>query len=182
MSRADTKQLRDAILASCAFIALGLYMRWVEAPRPIVWSPIVFGALGIAAVVYRVFRPGKVTHSAADGGGLVLRDGREYRVDVTDTGFALTHKPSSEVHTMAWSEVTFVGIIAIDNFPIGGISFLVHRTAQPAIEVPWDVEGSRSFLNTLQEKLPGFDNAAVIQAASMLHGFKQVWPPEAPTA
>jgi hypothetical protein len=46
----------------------------------------------------------------------------------------------------------------------------------------WDAEGNRAFLQTMQEKLPGFDSAAVIEASGMLHGFKQVWPPAVTTA
>lgn len=173
------KQMIQGYAASLAFIAVGVFMRWAEAPAAIVWFSIIFGAFGLAAVTYRVFRP--FPRNEADSGesaGLVLRDGRDYRVEVTDAGFTLTHKTTSESQAITWSEVSFVAIIAIDNFPVGGISFLVHRAATTAIEVPWDAEGGREFMNAMQEKLPGFDNVAVVESSSMLHGFRQVWPPE----
>lgn len=131
--------------------------------------------------VYRFFKatPDAVIHNADDSGRVVLRDGRDYRVDVTDATFAVTHKTSSDVCTMAWSEVTRVTIFTIDNFPIAHVSFMLHGSAGDAIEVPWDADGNGAFLNAMQKKLTGFDNDAVSQALSMLHGVTQVWPPAA---
>ncbi|HET9011365.1 MAG TPA: hypothetical protein VFN38_06085 [Gemmatimonadaceae bacterium] len=56
----------------------------------------------------------------------------------------------------------------------------MHDGADRSIEVPWEAAGNREFLATMQQKLPGFDDTAVIQSSGMVHGFRQVWPAEVP--
>ena len=180
MARSNNVDLLKGFFSSLAFIAAGLFVRWAGAPAVIVWLAIGMGVLGLAVMAYRVVKPMARPGIDGDAGasGVVLRDGRDYRVDTSDTRFALTDKRSGETSSMNWGDIASVAIIAIDNFPIGGISFILHPASGTSIEVPWDVEGGSAFMNMMQEKLPGFDNMAVVEASGMLHGFKQVWPPE----
>ena len=175
----DTKEAVRGLLASLAFVATGLVLLWTDAPRPMAWIALAFGVLGLFGAVHRYFRPLPRAAAFGPGGGVALRDGRDYRVDVADDGFAMTHRTSNQVQRMAWADVTFVAILAIDGWPVGGISYVVHHGPDMSIEVPWDAEGNREFLATMQEKLPGFDNSAVIQESGMVEGFRQVWPAEA---
>jgi hypothetical protein len=174
-----TRESVKPLLASIAFMAAGLFTRWVGGPAILVWLMTVFGALGLAAVLYQTLKPMSTAGSPSAGGDVrvVLRDGRDYRLSVTDTGFALIPKTSGELRQMLWSEVTLVVILAIDDFPVGSISFIIHGSASAPIEVPWDAEGNRPFLAAMQEKLSGFDNDAVIEASAMRHGVTQAWPP-----
>ena len=175
MARPDRIELLKGFLIALTFIAVGLFLRWAGAPTLVAWLPIGSGALGIAVITYRVIRP---MQAPGHAGQVTLRDGREYRVEATDTGFTRTDKATGDVRAMDWSDVGFVSIVAIDNFPVGGISFMIHPRAGSTIEVPWDAEGGSAFMNMMQDKLPGFDNMAVVQASGMLHGFRQVWPRE----
>jgi hypothetical protein len=99
---------------------------------------------------------------------------RGYRVDVTDAEIVLTQKSSGESRRVPWSALTQVFVVAIDAFPIGSMSFMLH-TDSSTVEIPSDSDGNGPCLAAMQEKLPGFDNEAMIEASGMLHGFNQLW-------
>jgi hypothetical protein len=88
------------------------------------------------------------------------------------------HAPRPDRKQLIKGFVASLAFIAAGLFMRWAEGVMVHQSPGVAIEVPWDAEGNRAFLGTMQEKLPGFDNGAVIAASGMLHGFKQVWPSE----
>jgi hypothetical protein len=121
-------------------------------------------------------RPGWMAKRVSDAEQqrIVLKDGRDYRVAVTDVDVALTHLPTGDVRRLSWSDVTYISAIAIDRYPVGGISFMLHSAGE-VLEIPWDARDNEQLLPKLQEKFPGFDDKAVIEAAGMLHGHKELW-------
>ena len=162
------------LAGSLATAALGLFTRWADGPPIIVWTLIVLGALGTLAWIVEMVRPGWLAKRSGSQDQIVLKDGRDYRVDVTDVDVALTHLRTGEIRRMPWSEVTSIWVIAIDGYPVGGISFMLHR-GDEVMEIPWDAKEHDQLLSNLQERFPGFDNRAVIEAAGMMHGYKQLW-------
>ena len=107
---------------------------------------------------------------------VVLKDGHDYRADVTGADVTLTHLKSGDARRMMWAQITAIWAIAIDGFPAGSISWVLNA-ADERLEIPWDVQGSAELLATMQEKFPDLDNRAVIECAGMPHGFRQIWPP-----
>ena len=179
MSRPDVRELLKAFAASLVFLAVGVFAMWAGAPRLIAWMSLALGGAGLVAVVVRLRRPPLVAGAssiddAGSGERVVLRDGRDYRVDVSNGEIVLTQKSSGEIRRVPWSAVTDVFIIAIDSFPVGSMSFVVHY-GNEMVEIPTDSEGNAAFLTAMQDRLPGFDNEALIEASGMLHGFKQLW-------
>jgi hypothetical protein len=170
--------LQNLKLLAFAFatVALGLFTRWADGPPIIAWMLIGLGTLGGLASIVEMVRPGWMAKraSAAEGERVVLKDGRDYRVDVTDGDVGLTHLRTGEERRMPWSEVTYISVIAIDGYPAGRISFVLHRGSE-LLEIPWDAKDNQQLLPKMQEKFPGFDDRAVIEASGMLHGFKQLW-------
>lgn len=188
MPTPDTRQRLTALLGSIGFIAAGLWIRSERGPAVLAWMAIVFGALGGAALVYRTLRPGARAGKGPAGDDarpsaeqVVLRDGREYRVDVMDGGFALTHLASGSVERAAWDEVHSILLVAIDGFPVGDMSYIMLRRRGGQVEVPTDAAGNAAFLEALQSRFPGFDNAAFVQAMGSLHGFWTLWSADATT-
>jgi hypothetical protein len=172
MSRPDARELRNAFVASLSFLAVGAFGFWAGAPPLVTWTSLALGGMGLVVLIVRLRRP--PTDGAGTGERVVLRDGRDYRVDVSDGEIVLTQKSTGEVRRVEWSAITEVFIVAIDAFPIGSISFVVHH-GKEMVEIPTDSEGNAAFLAAMQERLPGFDNEALIEASGMLHGFKRLW-------
>jgi hypothetical protein len=172
--RSQLIQSVKALGASIAFIALGLFTRWANGPAIVVWIALGLGVTGAIASIVGMVRP----HPPARGSGgeprVVLKDGRDYRVDVTDDDVVLTHLPTGEAKRMQWRDVTNISIVAIDNWPVGGISFVLARDGG-VLEIPWDARNNEQLLQTMQLKYPDLDNEAIIASSGMLHGFKQVW-------
>jgi hypothetical protein len=160
------------------FLAVGAVALRMDGPALIVWSALALGGAGLLAVIVRLRRPpasGEQSATPSSGGATVaLRDGRDYRVDVTEDEIVLTQNSTGERRRVPWSALTQVFVIAIDAFPIGGMSFMLH-TDSSTLEIPSDSEGNGPFVAAMQEKLPGFDNEAMIEASAMLHGFKRLW-------
>ena len=171
-------ELLTAYLVSLGFLALAAFSLWLDWPAVVFWLSLALGVAGLAALVLRLRRRSRgydesTTAFSADE-PVALRDGRDYRVDVTDAEIVLTQKSTGEVRRVPWNELTQVFVVAIDRFPVGSMSFVVHRGSN-IVEIPSDSEGNGAFLAAMQEKLPGFDNEAMIEASAMLHGFKQLW-------
>lgn len=172
------------LLISIGFVALGIYALKLNAPWYVSWSTIIFFGFGtvilIVAIIYQ-----KVTGNALvifkskkdDADRVVLRDGQDYKVEAGDENIILINKKTGETKELLWPELTHVYIIAIDAFPVGDISYVLHRS-NDTTEIPTDVEGNDVLLKKMQEKLDGFDNEALIAAMSMLHGYKKLWPKE----
>jgi hypothetical protein len=105
---------------------------------------------------------------------VVLKDGRDYRLEVTDLDVALVHRASGDTHRMRWKELTAIFVLALDKVPVGDVSFVLHR-GHETLEIPWDTEGTKELLVKMQETLPGFDHSALFQSSTMTHGFKELW-------
>ena len=103
-----------------------------------------------------------------------LKNGKNYLVEVSDNTITLVNKITKEKSIVEWEELTSIYIIAIDNYPIGSMSFVLHRGSKMT-EIPTDAEGGTELLKSMQEKLAGFDNKAVVEAMGILHGFKEIW-------
>jgi hypothetical protein len=179
MPRPDARELLKALLSSLGFVAVGAFALWADAPKVIAWISLPLGGAGLVAILFRLRRPplgsaSSPLNDAGRGERVVLRDGRDYRVDVSDGEILLTQKSSGEIRRVQWSAVTHVFIIAIDAFPVGSMSFVVHH-GKETLEIPTDSEGNPALLAAMQERLPGFDNEALIEASAMLHGFKRLW-------
>jgi uncharacterized protein with von Willebrand factor type A (vWA) domain len=107
---------------------------------------------------------------------LVLRSGENCSVVVTDAD--ITHyEATNEKESVQWPEITSVFIVAIDELYVGKISWMIH-TDEKVLEIPTNCTGNKELLNALQERLPNFDNRALIEAMGMLHGFKKIWQKE----
>ena len=131
----------------------------------------IFGGgmvLAALAVLVRVIRGQPLFPQVAFG------DGRDYRVETTEEEVVRKNKITGEEKRLAWDDLTAVYIVAVDGFPIGDISYMLHR-GDDVTEIPTDAEGNEALLARMQEKLPNFDNGAFIEAMTMLQGFKQVW-------
>jgi hypothetical protein len=112
-----------------------------------------------------------------DAERIVLRDGRDYKVEAGDENIVLINKKTGEKKELLWPEITEVYIIAIDAFSVGDISYILHRS-NDVTEIPTDAEGNDILLKKMQEKLTGFDNETFIAAMGMLHGYKKLWSKE----
>lgn len=138
---------------------------------------IGFGALGLLSIIAVTLHPGwRARTDSGDSDGVGLKVGRDYRADVSEVDVVLTNLQTAEVRRIMWSDVTSISTIAIDGFPAGRISWVLH-TAGEMLEIPWAVEGNRELLAKMQDRFPDLDNRAIIESGGMLHGFKQLWPP-----
>lgn len=172
------------LLISIGFVALGVYALKHNAPWLVSWGLIIFFGSGtiilIIAIIYQ-----KVTgktlvifkYKNDDAERIVLRDGRDYKVEAGDENIILINKKTGETKKLLWPELMEVYIIAIDAFPVGDISYILHRS-NDVTEIPTDAEGNDILLKKMQEKLTGFDNETFIAAMGMLHGYKKLWSKE----
>lgn len=166
-----------AILSAIALVVLGVVLlKYTDAPKWIGWISIAFFGLGgaffISVKAYEAIT-GKQLRSIAEE-QIRLRDGEDYEVHVSDQGVNLIHVESRETQNADWSDLTEVYAIAIDSFPVGNISWILHK-GEDMIEIPWDAKKSNALLENMQSRLPGFDNEAIIEMSSTIHGYKKIW-------
>ena len=179
MRRGLIAERLKGVAAALAFVGLGLFLQWADGPPLLGWFMIGFGTLGVIGIIAVTLNPKWAARSdTGESASVVLKDGRDYRTDVSDVDVALTHLETPDVRRMTWSDVTQIWTIAIDGYPAGRISWVLH-TSGDRLEIPWDAQGSKEFLAKMQEKFPDLDNRAIIESAGMLHGFRQLWPPTA---
>jgi hypothetical protein len=171
MPRRDVRGLFKAFAASFALLAFAVLMWWLDAPALAYWIFALLGVLGLFGVAVGFWRP-MPSYSTREM--LKTGDGRFSRVDLADGEIVVTRKATGEVRRIPWSEITEVYVIALDGIPVGGMSFMVHRDSE-VTEIPSDSEGNEAFLRAMQDRLPGFDNEALIEVSAMLQGFKQLW-------
>ena len=173
------------ILLLVAVIAILALWRYVA---PQVAYPILM-LLGSTAVIvwtlvaYQAILGTRAATRPVGAGGserIVLKDGAEYRVAIDEGSIVLTHIPKGTSETVYWSNITGVLVVAADERPLGGISFMLEHDGE-TLEVPLGATGNEALLGELQDRLPGFDNEALIEAMAMAHGFKRVWPAEPAT-
>lgn len=165
------------------FVALGIFALYFGGPTFVAWMLIIFFGfsfilLTFAAVYekktgkpFQLYRPKPGPTSTNE---FTLKDGRLYKIKVTDDLITLTTKETQESKEVVWKNLTDVFIVAVDELPVGKCSFVLHQ-GEDLLEVPIDAEGNEQLLESMQNKLPGFDNEALIEAMGMLHGFKNLW-------
>ena len=177
------KQNISAPIYCLFFVAMGIFALYFGGPTYVAWMLIIFFGFGsilfpIAAIYekktgkpFQLYRPKPGPPST---NGFTLKDGRLYEVKVTDELITLTNKKTQESKEVAWQKLTDIFIVAVDEFPVGKCSYVLHQ-GEDLVEVPIDAEGNEQLLESMQSKLPGFDNEAVIEAMGMLHGYKKLW-------
>lgn len=168
------------LLVLVALIAAGAAAFHYYAPATPVWRALgVVGLslslLSVAILIKTMAGPARTP--PGKHGRVVLKDGRDYRVDVDERHVALVDLTSGKTRSLPWNEITSVFVVAIDTFPVGGISYVLHR-GDEVLEVPLGATGNETLLAKMQEKLDGFDNEALIEGMAMLQGFKRLWPAE----
>lgn len=89
---------------------------------------------------------------------------------------------TSGIATLSWAEVASVTVLTTDAGPFQVDLFwiLADRDGRHSLTIPMDASGEHALLKTMQARLPGFDNMAVVEAMSSTgHGVFQIWPPQA---
>jgi hypothetical protein len=164
-----------AFVISAGFFALGIYAVYIG-DTVVGWTTIaIFGGLGVVGLLAKIalhIRGGRPLIPGRPG--VVLRDGRDYQVAVTDEKIILTNKSTGEAKQLDWADLTEVHIVAIDAFPIGGISFILYR-GMDVTEIPTNADGYKALLHAMQVRLAGFDNMALLEAMDMFDGHKTLW-------
>jgi hypothetical protein len=105
---------------------------------------------------------------------VVLLSGKDYAVEVNASSVTRQNKSTGQTRSIDWSNVTSVQVVAIDRFPIGGISFMLY-SKEAVLEVPIESDGAKELLSEMQRRLKGLDNRALGDSMSMLHGFREIW-------
>jgi hypothetical protein len=162
-------------LICAGFVAGGVFALYSGAPGVGWMTIIIFGGMLILASLVPLVRAIRGQPLFAP---IPFGDGRDYRVEAGEMEVVLKNKATGEEKKLLWADLTAVYIVAIDRFPMGDISYVLHR-GNEVTEIPTDAEGNEALLAKMQERLPGFDNRAFIESMSMLHGFKQVWSKQA---
>lgn len=141
----------------------------------IVWVIVAaYVTYSIWVIVQLTKKSDHINTPSDDEVNVALKDGREYKIELDSESVFLLHRKSGEYATVKWEELTEVYILAIDNFPIGRMSFMLHKE-NDVLEIPTDAEGNEALLKEMQNSLSGFNNQALIDSIGMLHGFKKLW-------
>lgn len=87
-------------------------------------------------------------------------------VTVTFTETAITAKYSNgERRSIEWVNLSEVGVTTTDEGPIAeDVFFGLHAEGAVRVVYPCTASGSQELLAAMQERLPGFDNEALINA------------------
>lgn len=96
-----------------------------------------------------------------------------------DDKFIAVDSGGGDVATLAWSDLANVTILTTDAGPFAIDLFwiLSHRDGRRSLTIPMDANGEHALLKTMQARLPGFDNMAVVEAMSSTgHDVFQIWP------
>ena len=177
------KQNIIATLICLFFVGIGIFALYSDGPSFGAWILIMFFGIGSiilpVTIIYekktgKPLQLFKTKYSPSSSAEFTLKDGRSYKVQVDDDLVTLINKETNEKKEVAWQKLTNVFFIAIDDFPVGKCSYVLHQE-NVILEVPINAEGSEQLLEAMQNKLPGFDNNAVLEAMGMLHGHKQLW-------
>ncbi len=155
------KQNITALIISIGFVVFGIFALKHKVPWLIAWGIIIFFGFGVvilaAAIIYQKIKGKPLVLFAGknnDAERVVLRDGRDYKVEAGDENIVLINKKTGETKALLWPELTQVYIIAIDAFPIGNISYVLHRS-NDTTEIPTDAEGNDILLKKMQGEFWG---------------------------
>jgi len=85
---------------------------------------------------------------------------------VHDDKTIVVRQPGGATEQIAWSDLGSVSVLTTDAGPYADDLFwvLTHRDGRRGPIVPMDAEGEHELLKTMQRRLHGFDNMAVVEA------------------
>ena len=150
-------------------LAFGSLLGVIEGGTPVAWLGLVF--FGLSGILF-------AWQSLADFGVVTFPLGRSarpsHRVMVSAEGVTNRHPNGTEEH-VGWDALQMVGLRSDDAYPVGWTYWILVGQDETGCVVPIEAEGSDALLQALQERLPGFDNDAVIEAMGLLDGGKVVW-------
>lgn len=133
------------------------------------WAMLVFSLLCAAVYGRQV---------AIDCGFIMPRSGEAGRpthvVSVTEEGVTC-RSGRGKAESVSWAALRQVVLQAVDFVPVGDVFWLLIGDDGTGCVVPIDAEGSDELLVCLQQRLPGFDNEAVVAMMGALDGAAVVW-------
>jgi hypothetical protein len=85
---------------------------------------------------------------------------------VHDDKTIVVRHPDGSSDQIGWSDLGSVSVLTTDAGPYEDDLFwvLTHRDGRRGPVVPMDAEGEHALLKTMQRRLAGFDNMAVVEA------------------
>ncbi len=174
------KRMRELIpiLISIGFVFLGIFnLDKSNAPSSVSWAIILFfGFCAIALISSKLYKLSAGNTSLGNStAAATLKNGKDFELLMTDKAVTLVHLETKEEKIIDWVDLTGVFAIAMDAFPVGGLSWVLHK-GNETLEIPWESKNSDVLLTQMQLRLPGFDNEAVIEMSGTLHGFRKIWP------
>lgn len=135
----------------------------------IAWIGLLFFGCGAVAFTYRLLVEFGVVPERVSPPGRM-----PHKVSVSEAGVVSRHPNGSE-ERVAWDELDMVGLRAEDAYPVGGTYWILIGKDETGCVVPSEAEGCDELLAAMQNRLPGFDNEAVIGVMGMLEGGTVVW-------
>lgn len=161
--RAGTVFLLVACLGLAAGGFLGVLNRGGFGP----WAALI--GFGLGAIAYG--RQAMIDFGFIKLGGV----GRPtHIVTVTDHGISC-RSVRGVTESVSWAALQGVVLEAVDGFPVGDVYWLLIGDDGTGCVVPIEAEGADGLLEGLQQRLPGFDNEAVVSSMTMLEGSVAVW-------
>lgn len=142
-------QMLALMAVSAIFTAFGLVV--TIGSGGLLWPTLFFGLCTVIAV-FSPWLERRVRHAEAD------------TVEFDDTAVR-RRMANGKVESITWDELAAIDIVTTDEGPYAADVFwlLMNRDHVKGCAVANDAEGFRLLLERLQ-RLPGFDNAAVINA------------------
>lgn len=95
------------------------------------------------------------------------RGGRHSAVHVgVDDAGVRVHRADGRAENLAWADLGSVSIVTNDDGPFANDLFWILQSRDHSISVvvPMGAAGEKELLGAMQERLPGFDNMAVVDA------------------
>lgn len=159
--------------AACAVIIAAAILadRQLRLPEPWAAAPYI-----VAVPLYMMAFWLAMSWSAIIARRIRSRTNEPPRFSVAFDDEAITSSGEGrEDETVAWADLTEVVILNEDAFPVGSQYWLLAGKDGKGAAIASEAEGMQALLAAMQERLPGFDNEAVIQAMASLDGAFRVW-------
>jgi hypothetical protein len=159
--------------AMCAAIAVVAGLAASRLPLPEGWgaAPYMIAVpLYMAALWMAMSWSGALTWRARSR----TKEPPRFAVSFDDHGIVSSAEDRAD-EAVAWSDLTEIMILNEDAFPVGSQYWLLAGSGGKGAAIPSEADGMQNLLAAMQQRLPGFDNAAVIQAMGSLDGAFRVW-------
>jgi hypothetical protein len=103
-----------------------------------------------------------------------------YTVRFGDEAITVTlkNKKRETSESVRWADLAVVGITIVDSFLPEPYWTLAGMPGKGGCIYANSANGAKELLRALQERLPGFDNVALIQAMGMMSGGVRIWERE----